>query len=366
MQFPDYFQEALSFVPEDRGGASVDADASLSPTGLPPWLQPPPDIPADAEVVSASVGVGPGNPTVLPPEIFEESAEISVPDVDAIALYRPWHFFREAWGVYVFERPLLAFTRTIAEACNEDPRRMAALVFRQVLEHEWTHFDIEVIATGLEEVLSEPCYVSYSWERFRLPYRDVAETGPLEEAVATWSEVRFARGRLPGQLGPKPPVYVAAVEQVADRSPDGYREWRCMLPARNRERVIAAVASLILAHHPGLATGTWWKPSAATRRQVPIYWIGNPDHLSGFGGKAKSLAAPSIRVLRKWLQRCVGARIENDRGRGSHERYVLPDGRSDVYATSAGFLLPPEAKKMATLLGHRSPRDLYLAIQQGC
>jgi hypothetical protein len=268
--------------------------------------------------------------------------------------------------VYVFERPLLAFTRTIAEACQEDSRRLAPLVFRQVLEHEWTHFDFEVIATGFEEVLVEPRYVSYSWLRFHLPYLELTETGPLEEAIATWSEVRFARGRLPAYLGAKPPAYATAVAQAADRSPEGYRDWRLMLAARNRERVVAAVAALIIDHPGGLATGTWWKPTAAWRRQVPVYWIGNPDHLRGFGGKAKSSAAPKIRVLEKWLQRCLGARIESDRGRGSHERYVLPDGRSDVYATSAGFLLPPEAKKMATLLGYGSSRELYLAIQRSC
>jgi hypothetical protein len=48
----------------------------------------------------------------------------------------------------------------------------------------------------------------------------------------------------------------------------------------------------------------------------------------------------------------VNARpLPKRRGKGSHQRWELPNGKEIGYATSAGSLLPPEAKQLANALG---------------
>jgi hypothetical protein len=55
--------------------------------------------------------------------------------------------------------------------------------------------------------------------------------------------------------------------------------------------------------------------------------------------------------LEKWLRSVIRAREIPGRGKGSHRRWELPDGTPIGFATSAGFLLPPEAKEIAAALG---------------
>lgn len=149
-----------------------------------------------------------------PSGVFGTSA---MPDIDAVAFYAPWHFYGNDWGIY-FTTGFADFLIDIAHYANQPPSVVEPFVVYQVLAHELTHFEFEVVATELEATLERSLYREYCLFRFALPTR--WDASPLEEAVATWEEIRFARRRSP----PRPKGFSKAVRKVADLSPPGYRD----------------------------------------------------------------------------------------------------------------------------------------------
>ena len=98
-------------------------------------------------------------PSGAPQGVFTTT---SAPGVDAIAAYLPWHFFRDAWGIYVYQQAFFGFSRDLADLASESPTTIAPIAFRQILFHEWTHFAFEIVATELEDALKRPLYRDYS------------------------------------------------------------------------------------------------------------------------------------------------------------------------------------------------------------
>jgi hypothetical protein len=84
----------------------------------------------------------------------------------------------------------------------------------------------------------------------------------------------------------------------------------------------------------------------------------------GFGPPDfKMVSPPDIRRLEKWLRSVVHAQKLPGRGKGSHSRWKLPNGRTVTFATSRRFLLPPEAKQLSRALG-LSTHDLFADISE--
>jgi hypothetical protein len=235
--------------------------------------------------------------------------------------------------------------------------RLAPVTFRQVLCHEWTHFAFELTATEVESVTRVPCYRDYSHLRYATTTRWA--TGPLEEAVAVWREVAFSRGALLRWMRPKPREYVHAVRILADASPPGYCDWKCMsTPGKPREQVISDLVSVIAGS--SVVTGRWGETSRSERDQVPVYWVGDTKSAPLIGSLPKAFGPPTIRRFEKWARK-NGARIRPDAGKGSH-RTVLWEGEPATYATSAGVLLRPEAEHIAGVFGMRNSSALYEAV----
>lgn len=266
---------------------------------------------------------------------------------DAIAVYRPRHLHGDHWGIYISAEALTVFTGGLSRCTGAPLGNLAPFALRQILAHEATHFAFEVAATEVEDVLDRLVYPGYVLHRFST--HSSWSQGPVEEIVASWAEVEFAR-RLPhGFQKLRPSNYRRAVQHLLSLSPPGYSEWHLMTDWGTATEIIAEVMSLIA--EKSMHTHRWTEMDARETAQVPVYWVGDPATAAAFGGFPKSAGPPSIRRLEKWLTSVLRARPLKGRGKGSHRRWELPDGTAVGFATSAGFLLPPEAKELAGALG---------------
>jgi hypothetical protein len=232
------------------------------------------------------------------------------------------------------------------------------VVLRQVLFHELTHFRFEVVGSELEDVLQRPLYLSYLRNRFGRPHAGLS--GPIEESIATWREVRFARGQLQGFLRPKPPSCRQAVMSLASTAPPGYRDWNAAASDRQREDLVAAVASLI-ADQP-IATGGWgnWL-TEENKRSVPRRWVGDPSLLPAVGALEKSAPNVTVKALERWLK--VQGITWIPSGNGSHRKFQY-DGRWEGYGTSgsADRLYLKDANRLSKFFGYRTVADFQIAV----
>lgn len=196
----------------------------------------------------------------------------------------------------------------------------------------------EVAGTELEDIVGAWLYRWYA--RHCGPWPGLTD-GVVEEVWAAWREVEYARRaarKHPGLRG-----YTELVSAELRGLPAGYRDFDLM--RRHGSEVRSAVASLMLAG-PGVATGRWGQPAGREADNMPLYWIGQPDVLRNLGGFERVVSLPSIRDFEKWL-RLIGATILPSKGKGSHRKVRLPNGRVAGYATSARQLLWPEANQIA-------------------
>jgi hypothetical protein len=382
-RFPRFFQDAAHLPPE------VDAPHELSPGeeavfaglddwsgsesryaeesrigpndrfGPPHWLFPETADDAGDPVFDVSVptleelAVGEPRPGEeipdLPSGVFGTS---DLPDIDAVAFYAPWHFYGEEWGIY-FTPGFADFLNDIAHYAGQPPSAVEPFVVYQVLAHELTHFEFEVVATELEATLERSLYREYMLLRFALPTRWAAS--PLEESVATWEEVRFARRRSP----PRPKGFSRAVRLIADHSPPGYRDWRVMNDDRRGSLVTATLAGLI-AGQP-LLEWPWGDTSTQERGQVPVRWRGDPKWAPSFFAP-KSVGRPSPKDLERFLRK-NGAELDPKGGKGSHRKFRWR-GKIGGYATSRPAVPKAESQQIARIFGFSQVSELYRAIAE--
>lgn len=367
MKFPRFFESAAWIEQAHPDPVEVDDPWGLT-SDLPdvpapaPWFVNPPQPGPGDDVTLIEIPDGMPDPEGPPLDIEEHDwgeDEYEKSGADAIACYVPWHVDPARWGIYFFERPFFAFVMTVARLSDVSPNSLAPVVLRQLLFHELEHFRFEVVGTELEDVLRRPLYVDYLRRRFGRPVDGMS--GPVEETLATWREVRFARGKLQAFLRPKPPKYLAAVSQAASDSPPGYRDWNVAASDAGRERLVAAVAGLI-ADRP-ITTGGWgnWL-TEENKRSVPRRWVGNPAFLPNVGALQKSAPQVTIRTFERWL-RAQGIRSIARKGKGSHRGFEY-QGRREGYGTSGGSdrLYMNDAKRLSRFFGYPTVADFLIAV----
>jgi hypothetical protein len=281
------------------------------------------------------------------------------PTTDFVAAYRPWHVHGRRWGVYFDGPHTLALSAATARSVGEPLWRIAPLVLRQVYSHELVHFAFEVAGMQIEDVIGRPRYVAYLHNRYS--QMTAYGPGPLEEAVASYAEIAFSRSAPVKRAGLSSSVYEAVVARHLRASGPGYRDFGLMTPKSRGHQVVAEVAGTIADR--SLSTGRWVQVSTAEKRQVPLYWVGDPSGLAITGGLPKTVSPPTIRQTEKWL-RAIGAELNSRGGKGSHAKVRLPSGATVSYARGRGVLLPPEAKKLAEAVGLRNERALFVAISE--
>ena len=272
-------------------------------------------------------------------------------DLLAVAFYAPWHFYGEDWGIYL--GPLFPdFLTDIAFHAVQPTSVVEPFVVEQLLAHEQTHFEFEVVATELEAMVERSLYREYLFFSYNAPNRWAS---PLEEAVATWEEVAFARRRTPR----RPKGFLKAVQKVANLSPPGYRDWKVADDDRRGPLVRATVASHIIGQR--LLDWPWGDTSPAERAQVPVRYRGDPQFAPSFI-VPKALTRPTVRDLERFLRR-NGAEIDKRAGKGSHRKFRWR-GQAGSYATSRPVVPKPESRLIAKIFGFRGVSELYEAIAE--
>lgn len=364
--------------------ASVDVPGELSPdeqemldpdvryagvvppsTGVPGWALLPDD--EDTGLVTEidvpfpeDVGEGAGGPDgPAPSGMFTEEESAGA---DAIAHYKPWHVWGDDWGIYFFAKPFRDFVAATVQLSGAAYGQLEPFVMRQVLEHELTHFEFEVIGTKLEAIYGQPLYRSYIVQRFSrstrwtgLPWARGRHPGPAEEAIATWREIRYSR-----QKKPAPPRgYQAAASKLADAAPAGYNAWRCADTGNVHLAglVTATVASLI-ADTPQIVPPAH-ELEVEDYGDVPVYWRGDPALIPA-SAPAKDTTRPTPARLETWLKKNK-AEILRERGKGSHVRFTWR-GRSGGFSTSRDPVPKAPCQEISAIFGFTNLRDLYLAI----
>lgn len=157
----------------------------------------------------------------------------------------PGTFTWRVGGVYVAVEPFKQFCADLARETGGSASGVAPYALAQLVRHESVHFQMEVEATQMEEICASALYVPY----VRSHYNDSAVAqgvpceGPLEEALATWAEVEYARSAK--RRASAMSRYPAAVQTMADRLPAGYKDWRIFERAlANRPAGLMALAAL--------------------------------------------------------------------------------------------------------------------------
>jgi hypothetical protein len=355
MKVPEFFEaveEKLGHPPQEArietelgaDAALVAPDDSLAAT----WFDPSFD-PTEVDAIPFTIhfsGSVPSADTIAPPK----PSPVYIP-ADAIAVYAPWHVYRDDFGAYIQEQPLLELASRMADDLGVSFAEIAPHGLRQIVLHEQAHFMFEVAATELEDVAEEwlyPAYVNHAGPAPPLT------AGVPEEIWASWREVEYARRverRFPRLVG-----YGDLVKSELRQLPPGYRDFELM--GRRGGEVRTAVASLIQVRYQALRTDRWGAPTGKEAERMPIYWIGNEDVLLGLGGIPRTVGFPTIRRFEKWLRK-IGAQIDKRGGRGSHRKVRLPNGRTAGYAVSGNHLLQPEAGQIARELGIGNARALF-------
>lgn len=378
-RFPKFFEEVLGPM------AAVDVSGELEPdeqeaiidpgvrtvgdvpptTGFPGWALLADDEPTGLvteidvpfpEDVSEGAGGGEGP---APSGMFTEDESAGA---DAIAHYKPWHVWGDDWGIYFFAEPFRDFVAATAQLSGGAYGLFEPFVMGQILEHELTHFEFEVIGTKLEAIHGRPLYRSYLFHRYSTltrwtgpPWARGPHPGPTEEAIATWREVYYARRKKPTP----PRGYQAAASKLADAAPAGYNSWRCADTgnAHLAGIVTATVASLI-AGQPQIIPPAH-ELDAEDLGDVPVYWRGDPALIPATA-PPKDFTRPNPARLETWLKKNK-AEIQHDRGKGSHVRFTWR-GLSGGFSTSRDPVPKAPCQEIATIFGFTNLRDFYLAI----
>lgn len=161
---------------------------------------------------------------------------------DFIAYYHPWHVGGdEYWGIYFRKSHMADEVDRIENLFGW--KNMRAIIEEQVFWHEMEHFEQELAATTIEDLLSEIIYPKWLPSRYRIPVELEIQGSNrsqsvymIEEALATAREVEWARE----QQNRLPADYADFIEWDSRSKPIGYRSFNLCLGDRARREARAA------------------------------------------------------------------------------------------------------------------------------
>lgn len=174
----DFDETRQGLVSEDSGLAATWFDSSFDPDGD---AAIPFNIRFNASVPAAEAMEPPRpSPVYLP--------------ADAIAVYAPWHIYRDDFGAYIKEDELLALASRVAEDLMVGFSEIAPHILRQIVLHEQAHFMFEIAAAEVEDVSEEWLYRRYVSSAGPAP--PLTDGGPRRDlGVLARGRVRQASGR---------------------------------------------------------------------------------------------------------------------------------------------------------------------------
>ncbi len=279
---------------------------------------------------------------------------------ETLACYLPWHIFRPVWGIVLNQSSLDQYAQRFADQCGCSLNEIRPLVVQQVIQHEYVHFDFEVIATQVEDALGEHRYVEYVWNRYW--NANNWTNGPLEELIATAAESAFAR--LPAQrlpYGIKPRGYTRAVTKINRTAPPGYRDFERMDDPVDAERIAADLVGVIANDRGVVGSGWYPRTSRADRSQVPIYWDGEPTGCGEYGLARNVPQIPTLKRFESWAEKIEGAVLKQG---AKHRKVEFPNGQTITYSApkKTGRLFDNQVSKIAQAAGLHKASDLNLCV----
>jgi hypothetical protein len=262
---------------------------------------------------------------------------------EAIAWYQSHHHHTDdAWGIFVDAERLDDFVSVIAddlirEGFTRRPMSIAqTLALPLVFEHELFHARVDAVLTWVELLRQRPAYLAYSKDVY-LATRDTE--GAVEEALANfwaWSliftdlNLRWLIGLFDlTELG----ILNRVVSALLDLSPPGYRDWR----SGHSSETWRLFGTHALRGAPRLPRQGMGLPIESMfrdplqfmlqRSDVPLHVIGRGQAIRAFLSSPATFNVPARAELRRVLERVFGYREVPGQGKGSHVKYVSPDGR---------------------------------------
>jgi hypothetical protein len=362
MRFPDFFEEVAGAENPGPSEGGLFPGNEVSPDApwwiVDPWLSP--DLDGEEFIlVPSGVESSPDAPPSHegPPPDSGPGPGVGIA-TDALALYRPWHFWGRRWGIYLNAPALERYVHSLeADGAGPAPA-IAPFALRTVIDHELAHFSVEVGATLLEAARQQPCYRDYILLRFGAP--NPIGVAPLEEAYASWRE---ARSRRITGLGTPPGGFLPAVRRNLAACGPGYGDWKRF----QSDGPDARIELLALVAGARIVGDDWFESAFIKGRpsQVPLRWVGDPALLQFFGALPKSMGQIPIKRLRAWLSRSLKATEVPSAGKGSHEKWRVP-GRGTIGFghTRDGNLNPRDVRQVSATLD-LTPSELFSQVMGG-
>jgi hypothetical protein len=268
---------------------------------------------------------------------------VGVAGFEAIAWYQSHHFFTDdSWGIYVDAERVDDLVCAVAddfirEGFARRPFSIAqAIVPPMVFEHELFHARVDAVLTWTELLRPRPGYMPY-FKNVYVPTRDT--DGATEEALANfWASssvfTELNLRWLTGLLNLKErETLERVINALLDLSPPGYRDWRS---GRSPETWRRFGTQALRANTRSLLQGAGLPVESVFRdslqflfrsSDVPVHVIGSGQAVRGLLSFPAIFNVPSRSELRRVLEKVFGYSEVPGQGKGSHVKFVGPDGR---------------------------------------
>jgi hypothetical protein len=180
-------------VPFNRFYESEGFPTSLSPSDLVPVI---PDVASALE------------------HDKEVENEVREYGTDALAWYKPFHFFRK-WGIYIRWRGVSYLAYFLRKSgYNKPTETLIKCAFKTLHSHEYFHFLTEWAASFMEFTSLKPRYNHYL--KFKSEREEANVEEPLANAYALKQVNAMAQRRISGFFEIQPPIYRAFKSYVSE------------------------------------------------------------------------------------------------------------------------------------------------------
>ena len=138
----------------------------------------------------------PNDPPIDPAALERLERRLTEDGIDALAVYAPFTFWGDRWGIYYFVNRIYEFAELLARddpRLRWDGRELLDTLLAKIQEHERLHFRVELAAMHHRAATGFDHYRLY-WSRFAWAARG---SDGAEEAVATALGLALCRARNP-------------------------------------------------------------------------------------------------------------------------------------------------------------------------
>lgn len=289
-----------------------------------------------------------------------------IPPPDAIAFYLPFHLFlHSGWGVYFVFEEFVKFVIAVWGRTEGrlDPVTLINLCKKFVYGHEAFHHRIESFVTKLEIVTLERKYL----DRY-LPYsKKVSGTGDdIEEALANAEGLNYAcrTGRASKY---EKAVFHRAIVEISKGWGPGYNRMAEFLDVEELKHAtrtyLDTISTITPTSRPQTHPNIWGAFPSATRGIADVTTQGIFQVKKGSPILSRipiDVRLFNVSSVKKKLKGKAGLTYKRP-GKGSHEIWITPEGRTVVIPSSKRELSSGTLKSILRQAGINSPISEFFA-----